>query len=235
MSVTDSVSVGWRQLLGALTRNDRQKLLTWLCDEYREEARDVAQFARHAERMYYPHFRERLRRITAEEQAHVQWLREQIIALGGHPPTIVHTPKAEQNGWRSLLLDLNEEQQSCATLLEGVRLATHIDPDIAAGLRRIREEEARHREEIRAMFMKSEPDAVAAPEPSGSEGAEQKQKWLAQQKMKWLAQRQAEWEAAGKPEPWGEWEREQELKWVTELPNYELQWVRQKSWEDSRP
>jgi hypothetical protein len=28
--------------------------------------------------------------------------------------------------------------------------------------------------------------------------------------------------------PWVEWEREQELKWVTELPNYELQWARRR-------
>jgi hypothetical protein len=75
------------------------------------------------------------------------------------------------------------------------------------------------------MLMKSEPDAVSASEPSGDESAKQKRAWLEQQKMAWLAQRQAEWEAAGKPEPWVEWERQQELKWVTELPNYELRWT----------
>lgn len=75
------------------------------------------------------------------------------------------------------------------------------------------------------MLMRSEPDAVPPLEPLDQESAKQKHVWLEQQKMAWLAQRRVEWEAAGKPVPWAEWEREQELKWVTELPNYELQWT----------
>src|SRR2546425_11636349 len=100
-----------------LTPNDRQKLLAWMHDEYQEEAQDATQFTQHAEQMYYPQFREQLRRIAAEEQAHVQWLREQILALGGQPPSVPRTPKIGQNSWQKLLLDLDKEKQSCATLL----------------------------------------------------------------------------------------------------------------------
>jgi len=225
MSIPHSARTRWSQFLDALTPNDRQKLLAWLQDEYRDEAQDVVQLAQHAERMYYPQFRERLRRIAAEEQAHVRWLREQILALGGQPPTIARTPTTGQNSWQNLLLDFDEEKRSCATLLEGLRVATRIDDEIVAGLQRIWEEEVRHQEEIRDMFVKSEPDAVSAPEPLDAESAKQKYEWLAQQKMEWLSQRQTEWKAAGKPVPWVEWEREQELKWVTELPNYELHWA----------
>jgi len=164
-------------------------------------------------------------RIAAQEQAHVQWLREQILALGGQPPTVPHTPRIGQNSWQNLLLDLDEEKQHCATLLEGMRVATHVDAEMVGGLQRIREEEICHHEEIRDMLMKSEPDTVPAPEPLDHESAKQKHVWLEHQKMAWLAQRREEWEAAGKPVPWVEWEREQELKWVTELPNYELQWA----------
>ncbi|HKA56404.1 MAG TPA: ferritin-like domain-containing protein [Candidatus Binatia bacterium] len=228
MSLTQKAHTDWRQFLEALTPDDRQRLLAWMRDEYREEARDATQFTRHAEQMYYPQFGERLRRIAAEEQAHVQWLREQILALGGRPPSLPHASRVGQNSWQDLLLDLDEEKRSCATLLEGMRIATHVDAEIVAGLRRIREEEVRHHEEIRDMLMKSEPDAVPAPEPVGPEGARQKQVWLEQQKMAWLAQRRAEWEAAGRPVPWVEWEREQELKWVTELPSYELEWAQRR-------
>jgi bacterioferritin (cytochrome b1) len=225
MSLTQKVRRGWRQFIEALTPDDRKKLLAWMHNEYQEEAQGAEQFTRHAEQMYYPQFRERLQRIAAKEQAHVQWLREQILALGGQPPTVPHTAKAGQNSWQNLLLDLDVEKQSCATLLEGMRVATHVDAEIVAGLQRIREEEIRHHEEIRDMLMKSEPDTVPAPEPLDHESAKQKQVWLAHQKMAWLAQRREEWEAAGKPVPWVEWEREQELKWVTELPNHELQWA----------
>jgi hypothetical protein len=108
-------------------------------------------------------------------------------------------------------------------------MATRVDDNVVAGLRQIREDEIRHREEIREMLMKSEPDAVPTAEPLDAERARQKQMWLEQQKMAWLAQRRAEWEAAGKLVPWVEWERQQELKWVTELPTYELHWEQQLS------
>lgn len=134
MSLTQKVRMGWRQFLQALTPNDRQKLLAWIHDEYQEEAEKAAQFTQHAEQMYYPQFRERLRRIAAEEQAHVQWLREQILALGGQPPPVPRTPKTGQNSWQNLLLDFDEEKQSCATLLEGMRVAIHVNDEIVTGL-----------------------------------------------------------------------------------------------------
>ena len=210
MSLTQSARAGWRQFLHTLTPDDRQKLMTWLQAEYQEEAQNIVQFTQQAERMYYPQFRERLWRIAAEEQIHVQWLRDQILTLGGQPPVVVRPTRLAQNSWHDLLLDLDEEKQRSAALLEGMRVAAHVDDKIVAGLQRIREEEIRHHEEIRDMLMKSEPDAVYAPEPSDAEGAKQKRVWLEQQKMIWLAQRQAEWEAAGKPESWVEWERQQE-------------------------
>ncbi len=42
-----------------------------------------------------------------------------------------------------------------------MHIAEHTDPEIAEGLRRMREEEKRHREEITDMLMKS--DAYALP------------------------------------------------------------------------
>jgi hypothetical protein len=83
MSLTQTVRRGWQQFIEALTPDDRKKLLAWMHNEYQAEAQGAVQFTRHAEQMYYPQFRERLQRIAAKEQAHVQWLREQILALGG--------------------------------------------------------------------------------------------------------------------------------------------------------
>ncbi len=83
MSFTSTLHEGWQHFLEALHPDDQQKLVEMLREEYVEEAQDVVQFTRHAQRMYYPQFRERLLRIAAEEQAHVQWLREKILALDG--------------------------------------------------------------------------------------------------------------------------------------------------------
>jgi rubrerythrin len=156
---------GWRHFLAALHPDDRQKLVEILRDEYIEEAQDAGQFTRHAQRMAYPQFRERLLRIAVEEQTHVQWLRERILALGGILPEITATPEVGKNSWECLLMDVEEEKRCCGELLQRMHVAEHADPEIAAGLRRRREEEKRHREEIMDMLMKS--DAYALPPAQG--------------------------------------------------------------------
>ncbi len=226
MSLMQRLRAKWREWLETFAPSSHHQMLKWLCAAYQDETQDAAQFMRHAERMYYPQFRERLLRIAEEERVHVAWLREQICALGGQPPAVPRTLKAGDNSWQNLLLDLDEEHQSCAALLQGMQLATHVDDNLKAGLQRIRQEEVRHHEEIRDMLMKSEPNAAPMPEPRDAAAAQQKQTWLEEKKMAWMAQQQAAWETAGKPIPWAEWEREQERRWTVELPRYELQWAR---------
>jgi bacterioferritin len=160
MSLKNALHQGWQRFLEALRPNDRRRLIELLSEEYCEEAQDVAQFTQHAQRMYYPQFRERLLRIASEEQAHVQWLREKILALGGQIPQFSFFPKAGKNSWECLLMDLEEEKRCCGDLLERMYAAEQADPGIAEGLGRMREEEKRHREEIMDMLMKSDPYAV---------------------------------------------------------------------------
>ncbi len=165
MSLVSTLYEGWQHFLASLHPDDRQKLVEMLREEYVEEAQDVEQFTKHAQRMYYPQFRERLLRIAAEEQAHVQWLRDKIVALGGEIPQIFFTPKMGKNSWECLLMDVEEEKRCCGELLQRIHIAEHADPEIAEGLRRMREEEKRHREEIMDMLMKS--DAYALPPAQG--------------------------------------------------------------------
>ena len=115
-------------------------------------------------------------------------------------------------------MDVEEEKRDSTSMLEQLHTVVEpADPEIAAGLRRIREDEKRHREEILDMLLKSDPYALPHPTTEHVQREKQKQAWLEQQKMEWLAKRQAEWEAAGKPTPWAEWIRERELQWaVTE-------------------
>jgi rubrerythrin len=152
-----AVREGWQQFFDALHPDHRQKLLGMLRDAYLEEAQDVAQFAQHAERMYYPQFRKRLLRIAAEEQAHVAWLRDKLLALGGEIPAVSFPAKGAKNAWEALLMNLEEEKRSYADLLEAKRIAEEVDPEIAEGIQRIREEEQRHREELLDMIVKSDP------------------------------------------------------------------------------
>jgi hypothetical protein len=133
---------GWQPFFDALQPDERQLLLKMLRDAYLEEVQDVTQFTQHAERMHYPQFRERLLHIVAEEQAHVQWLRDKLLALGGELPAISLPPKGAKNAWQALLTDLEEEKRSYTDLMGAMHLAERVDPEIAEGIRRIREERA---------------------------------------------------------------------------------------------
>jgi hypothetical protein len=82
----EALRKGWQHFFDALHPDHHQQLLKMLRDAYLEEAQDVVQFTRHADRMHYPQFRERLLRIAAEEQAHLTWLRDKLLALGGEIP-----------------------------------------------------------------------------------------------------------------------------------------------------
>jgi rubrerythrin len=151
---------GWQHFFNALHPDHHQQLLELLRGAYLEEAQDVAQFTQDAERMSYPQFRERLLRIAAEEQAHVTWLRDKLRALGGTIPAVSLPPKDVKNAWQALVMDLEEEKRSYADLLEAMHTAEQDNPEIAEGLRRIREEERRHREELLDMLVKSDPDTL---------------------------------------------------------------------------
>ncbi len=214
----------WQDFFSALQPEERQKLIEALREGYDHEVRDAARLVQHAERMYYPQFGQRLRQIAAEEQSHIRWLRDIILALGGSIPPVSLPQETEANNWGSLLLDLEKAKQSCREILAAMQAATHADAEIVVGLRRIYEEEAVHREEIRDMMIKSQPYTVLVLTPQ-QEQATERQAWLEQQKGEWLARGQAEWEANGKQVPWIEWVREQEYRWVAELPNRELGWA----------
>jgi bacterioferritin (cytochrome b1) len=163
----DSLYKGWRHFLEALEADHRQKLLEVLREEYLEEAQDVAQFTQHVKYMPYPQFRDRLRRIIDEEQAHVQWLHDQILALGGDIPAFSPVPKAGRTSWACLLMDLEEEKRSCEALLEGIHVAEESEQQVAEGLRRIREEEQRHRDQILDLLMKLDPYSLPPGPGSG--------------------------------------------------------------------
>jgi rubrerythrin len=162
MALTEFISTGWRRFLDALRTDERRRLLQLLTDQYSAEAKDVAQFEEHARHMVYPNFRDRLLRIAEEEKAHVEWLREQIRALGGEVPAVSITVKKGGNAWENLLMDIEEEKRDGIEVVQRLyRLAERTDPQIAAGLRRIQEDEKRHREEIMSMLMRTDPQAFS--------------------------------------------------------------------------
>lgn len=151
---------GWQLCLDALYPDYRRELIERLRDAYLEAAQDVTQFLQGAAYMHYPQDRARLLRIAAEEQAHVMWLREQIVALGGAIPDGTCIASAAKKAWEALRMGLEKEKRSDAALVEAVHIAEHVDPAIAEGLRRIRQEERQHRQEFLDMLVKSDPETL---------------------------------------------------------------------------
>jgi len=231
MALRKALSKGWQRLLTALVPDHQRQLLELLRRQYAEEMCSVAQLIQHARRVHYPQFRERLLQIAREDQAHVHWLQEKILVLGGDIPAVSCTSRIGNNSWECLRLALEEKKRSCATLLECILQADRTDLAISTELRRWRARAKQHCDEIMNMLMKSDPYAL--PPSLTSHQEQQRQEWLARQKIAWLDQERARWEAGGKQVPWAEWVGERELQWMTELPHRELEWALRQNGKDA--
>jgi bacterioferritin (cytochrome b1) len=130
---------------------------------YVDEKQHADRFIQHAQKLHYPQFREALLRIASEELKHADSIAEKIKKLGGWLPAVLTPPPTEEkNSWRYLLEDLEEERR-CAAELEEEMLTIESDyPDVIELLHGIEEEERRHRDEIREMLMRSDPQALWA-------------------------------------------------------------------------
>ena len=159
MSIKSNLSEWWRRWFGS-PGNEYYRVLDILRSRYADEKQHAAQFIQHAQKMQYPQFREALLRIAADESRHADWIAEKINQLGGSLPPRMKTYSTERNSWQYLLEDL-EQERKCSADLETDMLAIGSDyADIVDLLQRIDEEEHKHRDEIREMLMRSDPQAL---------------------------------------------------------------------------
>jgi rubrerythrin len=161
MSIARTLSNWWSRWITGAYGADR--LLEVLRARYADERQHAARFTLHAHKMHYPQFREALLRIAADESKHAERIAEKINELGGSLPPEPEVFPSLGNGWRYLLDDLEEERR-CAAELESARLTVASDyPEISELLEHIDEDERKHRDEIRGMLMRSDPQALWAP------------------------------------------------------------------------
>jgi rubrerythrin len=151
---------GWQQCCDALHPDTRPTLLEALRDTYLATAHTVTQFTQDAERMEYPQCRARLLRMAAEEQEHVTWLHNTLLARGGAIPTGTCPPTVAPTSWAALLRDVAAERRAYEALLEPMHLAEQADPEMAEGFRRLRAAKQQHREALLDMLVKSDPFAL---------------------------------------------------------------------------
>lgn len=144
----------WRVFLGLPTA---EKALAILRRLYIEESQHAALFAQHASGMHYPQFRAKLLEIAVREAAHLDWIGKQIKLLGGSLPMLRPSKPAGGNSWEILRAALEDESRCTAELLEHAARLEIDFPAVADMLRRIYEEEQKHRDDIREMLMRSDP------------------------------------------------------------------------------
>ncbi len=126
-------------------------LLELLAEEYLEEEKKAEQIAKHAEEIRYRHLRDKLIEIAQTERKHAEKLRDIIQKLGGTIPEqkpVVPEDK-EKPTFQKLIEDLEEENDSYWEILEVLFNAEqkgHVK--IVPELNKLREEEARLRDEL---------------------------------------------------------------------------------------
>jgi hypothetical protein len=162
---------GWHRGCDALHPAPRPTLLEALRDTYLTTAHTVTQLTQDAERMEYPQFRARLLQMAAEEQGHVTWLRETLLARGGALPTRACPPTVAPTSWAALLREMAAARHAYEALLEPMHLAEQADPEMAAGFRRLRAATQQRYAGLLEMLVKSDPytlarDPTAAVEPT---------------------------------------------------------------------
>jgi hypothetical protein len=158
---------GWHQGGDALHPDPRPRLLEALRDTYLAAAHTVTQVTQDAERMAYPQFRARLLRMAAEDQGHVTWLRETLLARGGAIPTGACPPTVAPTSWAALRREMAAARHAYEALLEPMHLAEQADTEMAVGFRRLRAATQQHREALLEMLVKSDPSTVAQDPAAG--------------------------------------------------------------------
>ncbi|HEX7229026.1 MAG TPA: ferritin-like domain-containing protein [Candidatus Binatia bacterium] len=133
-----------------------------LSERYIENAQHAARYSQQAERMQYPQFRQKLLEIAADKMRHMEWLAEKIKILGGRLPDLPPTRETTKNSWQYLLEDLLAEQGSAPELLEEAQRMRGQFPDIAELLERMYRDGVKHREALRDMLMKSDPQSLSS-------------------------------------------------------------------------
>jgi hypothetical protein len=114
MSIFHTMFSGWQRFpTRVAVGNRRHTLIEDMSDAYRAELALAALCLQHARRMCYPQFHAELLRIAAEVQAHLPWLQEQILALGGTIPSLPSTLVLERNSWECFRRDVEEARCAC--------------------------------------------------------------------------------------------------------------------------
>jgi rubrerythrin len=158
MSFSDRRSQWWRGFFDRAA-DKSAGTLDFLCQRYVGEMQRIERFKQHAERMHYPQYREKFLQMAKDATQHAARIGQKIVALGARLPDVPQNRPTNENSWHSLSRALEEENRSADRLVDQLRKIESEQPDIAALLQQIFQEQATQRREIQGMLMRSDPFA----------------------------------------------------------------------------
>jgi hypothetical protein len=151
----------WAGLFGS-SPSGRSQSAQILQQQYIEARQRSSRLTQHAKNMPYVHFREKLLGIAAEQAKHCDQIAEQLKLFNSPLPEVPEPELGGGNTWQLLLADLDEQRRSAAKLWDQLHRVPPEFPEIVEVLRRIYEDGKKHRTEIIAMLMRSDPQAFSA-------------------------------------------------------------------------
>jgi len=148
------------RLLG--TEGAARDLLADLTEDYRAEAAQAALLRAHAERARYPQAASALRGLAEMEARHAERLRTHLLALGGQPPTAAPATATVggNNQWERAVAALHAAQAKRRRLVEQIAHWDPEEPEMAALLRRIEQEDQSQQPVYEALIMRSDPQSI---------------------------------------------------------------------------
>ena len=145
------------RLFGTTAARD---LLADLAEDYRAEAEQAVHLRAHADRARYPQAAEAMRRLAAEESRHAEQLRHHLHVLGGDLPVVEPPALVGNSQWERIVAAYEVAQAKRRRLIELVSHWDPEEPELAALLRQIAEDDQRQFQVYESVIMRSDPQAI---------------------------------------------------------------------------
>lgn len=134
----------------------RQRMVELLGRRYVRQKQHVMRLRQHAARIADAAIGATLAHMAAEAEPHVGSLADSIVKLGGTLPQVIDFHCSHESLWDYLRSDLDEERRCVAEIEDDKENLQSDFPEIVALLDRIEADALRHRQEIRALFLRRE-------------------------------------------------------------------------------
>jgi ferritin-like protein len=153
--IREALSTVWADLQSPRI-DEHTHLLTWLAQSWRAEQGLSMHIQQTIPAIPYEHFRQRLEAMARDDEQHATLIQQRLRTLGGMAGDTFKVSEGSENNlpsgpWQRLQHVLTAKRQ----LYEGYRqeaIAVN-DPGLQSLLQQLRDDEARHQEQLIAMLM----------------------------------------------------------------------------------